>query len=95
MGALIACANPWSNGRRFAIVVGGINAIGTVAASKLLLDYLHNVGPSNNKMNPNVPSHVVKGRPRKYKVSLRPKDRCIPELEVANLDENNGYEIIE
>lgn len=96
-GALIACANPWSQGDRFIIIAGGIEAIGTVAASKLLLDFLRNkIKLGDDLFDQTVPAHIVEGECRDYEpMQIHPKRKCDPQIEVTNLSEDVGYSVVE
>lgn len=86
MGVLAAYRSPWSQQDRVALLAAGILAVGTVAASTCLADYLAGQGHGNNSADPEKPFKVVEGVPRKYVgVDVRAIDECVPEINIANV----------
>lgn len=85
-GVLACYENPWSKARRFAALSAGLFAIGTVAATRLLVDYVKGQGDGNNRLNPQLPLKVINGVPRRYRrVELRPYADCLPPMDVVNI----------
>jgi hypothetical protein len=86
-GLLIALANPFWRGR-FAVICAGINAIGTVAASWLLNEYVSGRGGKygDNAHTSSTPAKIVLGTPARYpKVDLHHPDDTVPKNDLRNL----------
>ena len=93
IGLLAMYENPWSAQPRIAILVAGLLATGTLAASRLLLKYIVGAEKGNNVHNPELPLKVVNGIPREYEhVRLKPVNEYVPEMDVRNITDIKIFE---
>lgn len=95
VGVLAAFWNPWARaGRRIVLTCGGPFAVGTLAANRLLLEYLSEPPEGNNRHRPEAPVKVVSASKREYRqIGLLPEDRLVPQHDLRNID--GAFEILE
>jgi len=89
VGALMLCANPWAatkRRKRLIMICFGTAATGTMAALKLLLDYLTTPSKAeNNLIDPSVPAKVVRAELKSYTQRLKNPNAVIPSFDVRGL----------
>ena len=92
-GLLALYDNPWSSGPAAAILSAGLFAVGSIASSQLLMNYLQGGGEGNNRVSAELPMKLVNGIVAKYPhVELKAVDDCLPPMDVVNI---SGIEILE
>jgi hypothetical protein len=85
-GLLAMYPNVWARKPRIAVLCAGLFAIGTIAALRLLLDYVTGNGDGNNRINSELPIKIVDGVPRLYRnLALKPIADCFPPMDVLNI----------
>lgn len=86
MGLVALYRSPFATHERVAILTAGILAVGTVAATRCLVQYLEGRGEGNNLRQPDKPLKIVNGVPRDYTgVPVRRMDQCTPPILIANV----------
>jgi hypothetical protein len=94
LGLLALYRNPWSGGAdRLAILAAGLFAVGSIAANRLLLEYLTGLRVDGNQVDASVPMRLVDGVVAKYPaIDLKPIDDCVPPMDLLNV---SGIELVE
>lgn len=93
LGILALYTNPWSVSDRLAILTAGLFAVGTVAANRLLLQYLTGERADPNAVDPSIPVRLVDGIVARYpSIRLKAMDECVPQMDLLNI---SAIEVVE